>query len=127
MIGKILLASIVILLSQQSQANDYQSTFGNKSPIIAGVEGSVTIHYYGTIKDRKLKELILRDLIKNAVFLENDPQRKQRWISSIPLINDSLLHNLLGAILRENRRYLKGTRDLVTKLNRDRRYKNRNR
>lgn len=117
---KLVLAFVFMLLPQVSQANDYQTTFGNKSPIITGVNGSVTIHYEA-VKDRKLEELLLKSLLENAVFLESDPQRKQRWINSIPLLNDRLLHDLLGAVLRENRRYIKGKRDLVTYLNRRRR------
>lgn len=66
---------------------------------------------------RKEDERKLRMLLKNALFLEKDEERRKRWLKSIPHLPDDLLHNLIGAVIRENFRYKKGTRNLVIELN----------
>lgn len=68
-------------------------------------------------KVRKEKEAQLKMLLEHALFLNSDEPRRKRWISSIPLLKDELLQNLLGAVIRENLRFKKGTRDLVIELN----------
>ncbi len=66
---------------------------------------------------RKEKEKKLLMLLQGALFLNSDEPRRKRWIESIPLLPDELLENLLGAVIRENLRFKKGTRDLVLELN----------
>lgn len=58
----------------------------------------------------------LKMLLKNALFLKEDEDRRERWIKSISNLPDKLLHNLIGAVIRENFRYKKGTRNLVEEL-----------
>lgn len=68
-------------------------------------------------KTRKDKEAQLKMLLEHALFLNSDEARRKRWIESIPQLPDELLQNLLGAVIRENLRFKKGTRDLVIELN----------
>lgn len=67
-------------------------------------------------KKRIEDEKKLRMLLQNALFLQEDEARRSRWIMSIPNLPDKLLHNLIGAVIRENFRYKKGTRNLVAEL-----------
>lgn len=68
-------------------------------------------------KTRKEKEAQLHMLLEHALFLNSDEPRRKRWMESISLLTDELLQNLLGAVIRENLRFKKGTRDLVVELN----------
>jgi hypothetical protein len=68
-------------------------------------------------QQRKKREKKLETLLKNALFLEKDEERKKRWIMSIPYLTADLLDNLVDAVIRENLRYKKGERDVVVELN----------
>ena len=68
--------------------------------------------------DRKKREEDLKNLIENAIFLENDERRKQSWLESIPFLRDDLLNSLVSAVARENIRYIKGYRSITGKLDR---------
>lgn len=68
-------------------------------------------------KQRKNQEKKLKILLKNALFLEKDEERKNRWILSIPYLSADLLDTLVDSVLRENLRFKKNKRDLVFELN----------
>ncbi len=71
-------------------------------------------------QERKKKEEELRTILENALFLEEDEERKKRWIDVIPELPTSLLQSLIPACIRENLRYKQRKRNLVIELNKKR-------
>ena len=66
---------------------------------------------------RANQEKKLEILLKNALFLETDEERKKRWILSIPYLTADLLDSLVDSGIRENLRFKQKKRDLLFELN----------
>lgn len=68
-------------------------------------------------QQRKKKQEEAQMLIQNAIFLQNDPLRKKKWIIRLADLSVKELQDLIDAILRENIRYKKKERDIIIELN----------
>lgn len=68
-------------------------------------------------KQKQQKERQLRMLIKNALFLQRDKDRKKKWMSIVADLSVQKIEQLIDAIVRENLRYKKHERNVVVELN----------
>ncbi len=77
------------------------------------------LHFAGIYdqQERKKKEAELRMILENALFLQEDEERKQRWLDVIEDIPFPLLNSLIPACIRENLRFKQHKRNLVIELN----------
>jgi len=80
------------------------------------------LHFAGIYdqQERKKKEDQLRMILENALFLQEDAERKKRWLNVITEIPFPLLSSLIPACIRENLRFKQHKRNLVVELNKKR-------
>ena len=80
------------------------------------------LHFAGIYdqQDRKKKESELRMILENALFLQEDEERKKKWLDAIEEIPYPLLGSLIPACIRENLRFKQHKRNLVLELNKKR-------
>lgn len=80
------------------------------------------LHFAGIYdqQERKKKEDQLRMILENALFLQEDEERKKRWLNVITEIPFPLLSSLIPACIRENLRFKQHKRNLVVELNKKR-------
>jgi len=80
------------------------------------------LHFAGIYdqQERKKKEDQLRMILENALFLQEDQERKKRWLDVITELPFPLLNSLIPACIRENLRFKQHKRNLVLELNKKR-------
>ena len=80
------------------------------------------LHFAGIYdqQDRTKKEDELRMILENALFLQEDEERKKKWLDAIEEIPYPLLGSLIPACIRENLRFKQHKRNLVLELNKKR-------
>jgi len=68
----------------------------------------------GAFAEQKRKKMLdeLRVLIKGALFLQDQEERKAMWLDATDLLSNEEIDNLKGAILRENIRWKKNERKI---------------
>ncbi len=64
--------------------------------------------------------IVVTDLIKKAAFLNEDPERRRKWLSIVSDLPLDKIDEFVSVINRENIRYIRGDRNLVRELNKRR-------
>jgi hypothetical protein len=74
-----------------------------------------------SIKDKIFRRRLI-DALENALFLDNDIERKKRWIKTIPMAKMDLIKRLIPSIKRENIRFLTKKRNITKELDKQIKY-----